>query len=210
MVDTQFQTIKLRRSNSNILVNSKTVLQDGEVCLISTSGNTIYDSFVIGNGSTEAKDLGVVPLNIQKGSTFLGIITPDYIPGTPVSSVFYLTSGPGEYHGFGNIKVTKGEVAFIQWLNGGWNKVSVTPLLVDSELSKTSDNPVQNKVVSLKLEELDRLMVKGITLAGEHLQKDGNIIDIPVDEFLSEVSKNPVQNRTVTKKFANLDDWYEI
>ena len=179
------------------------------MCLISTKGDGWYDSFIIGDGVTEAKNLSLVPYNPPESSSFLGIIPPSFIPGTPRTSVYYLASGPGEYHGFGNIRVEKGEVAFIQWVRGGWSKISVTPILVDSELSETSDNPVQNKVLTKKLGELDRLMVKGIKMSGSSLTKDDEgVIEIPVDENLSEESRNPVQNKAVTTKIATLDDWF--
>lgn len=211
MVDTHFQTIKLKKCTTDVLIKSKAILQDGEVCLISTKDDSIYDSLVIGNGQKEAKDLGLVPLNVQKGSTFLGMVAPTYVPGTPRSNVFYLAERAGEYKGFGNIQVNKGEVAFIQWMNGGWSKLSVNPLVVDSELSEDSDNPVQNKVVTKRLGELESLMIKNITMSGVSLEKnEDGTVNIPVDTKLSTESINPVQNKAVTQKFADLDDWYEI
>lgn len=70
---------------------------------------------------------------------------------------------------------------------GGGGGSSIT---VDSELSSTSTNPVQNAVITAKLNELENSIPD----------------DITVDDELSEESKNPVQNKVVTEKLKELEE----
>jgi hypothetical protein len=179
--------IKLRRGTRAKLSRSTEVLYSGEVVLIDSSGNG-YDSLVIGNGKTQAKELQLIPLNVSSGSVFLGLANPDTIPGKPAQESFYLAEGPGNYRRFG-LEVKPGEVAFLRWQNLGWSKISIEPIKVDSVLSLESTNPVQNKVITRKLNELE-----------------GRIPTI--DSELSRESENPVMNRTVTNKICEIDDWY--
>ena len=181
------QRIKLRRGTRARLEMSNEVLYSGEVALINSSGNG-YDSLVIGDGQTEAKELTLIPLKVTPGSIFLGKANPSTVPGSPMQDSFYLAGQPGDYRKFGII-VEPGEVAFLRWQNEGWSKVSIEPIKVDSELSLESENPVQNKVITQKLNELEQ--------------------SIPtIDSELSGESENPVMNRTVTKKIGELEDWY--
>ena len=190
MPDTQ--RIKLLRETADALLESNVVLGDGEICLIDSSGNG-YDSLVIGNGQTEARSLKLIPLNVSKGSVFLGTAIPETIPGTPTQQVFYLAKTAGSYNGFGNIIVEPGETAFLVYRYGGWNKINI--IQVDEELSETSTNPVQNKVIYKALKDLEDKIVEGA-------------IKVPVDSEFSDESENPIMNRTVTRKF-NEWDWYE-
>lgn len=189
MPDTQ--RIKLLRETADALLESNVVLGDGEICLIDSSGNG-YDSLVIGNGQTEARSLKLIPLNVSKGSVFLGTAIPETIPGTPTQQVFYLAKTAGAYSGFGNIIVEPGETAFLVYRYGGWNKLNI--IQVDEELSETSTNPVQNKTVTLALKDLETKIVEGA-------------IKVPVDSEFSDESENPIMNRTVTRKFGEFD-WY--
>lgn len=189
MPDTQ--RIKLLRETADALLESNVVLGDGEICLIDSSGNG-YDSLVIGNGQTEARSLKLIPLNVSKGSVFLGTANPGTIPGTPTQSVFYLAKTGGSYSGFGNMTVEPGEIAFLVYRYGGWNKLNI--IQVDEELSETSTNPVQNKTVTLALKDLETKIVEGA-------------IKVPVDSEFSDESENPIMNRTVTRKFGEFD-WY--
>ena len=180
MPDTQ--RIKLLRETADALLESNVVLGDGEICLIDSSGNG-YDSLVIGK---------LIPLNVSKGSVFLGTANPGTIPGTPTQSVFYLAKTGGSYSGFGNMTVEPGEIAFLVYRYGGWNKLNI--IQVDEELSETSTNPVQNKTVTLALKDLETKIVEGA-------------IKVPVDSEFSDESENPIMNRTVTRKFGEFD-WY--
>lgn len=117
------------------------------------------------------------------GYQFVGIATPSTNPGTPDQKVFYIANGKGTYTNFGGINVTEDEVIFLV-LDNAWHKaatgiaagggISVT---VDSSLSATSTNPVQNKVVKAALDaKQDRMTI---------------------DSALSSTSTNPVQNKVV-------------
>lgn len=85
----------------------------------------------------------------------------------------------------------------------------------DSELSETSTNAVQNKVIT---EELGKKVSKTnmATINGKSLTKGGNIViegdgKITVDSALSTTSENPVQNKVITEKLnkkASIDGIY--
>ena len=191
MPDTQ--RIKLLRETADALLESNVVLGDGEICLIDSSGNG-YDSLVIGNGQTEARSLKLIPLNVSKGSVFLGTANSMTTPVPhPNCSVFYLALESGDYTGFGNLVVEPGEIAFLIYRYGGWSKIKI--IQVDEELSETSTNPVQNKTLYRALKDLEDKIVEGT-------------IKVPVDSEFSDESENPIMNRTVTRKF-NEWDWYE-
>lgn len=60
-------------------------------------------------------------------------------------------------------------------------------IIVDSVLSETSENPVQNKAITAKLKELS-----------------GS--SITVDTALSETSENPVQNKVIAARISELSE----
>ena len=67
-----------------------------------------------------------------------------------------------------------------------------TPIEVDSELSITSENPVQNKIITTELNkkiEIDNESSEATWIEGTQ-----------IDDVLSEESKNPVQNKVITAK----------
>lgn len=66
--------------------------------------------------------------------------------------------------------------------SSGGGSVSIT---VDSELSTTSTNPVENMVITQKINEMD-----------ETIQS----LNVEVDSELSTTSTNPVQNKVITQK----------
>lgn len=70
----------------------------------------------------------------------------------------------------------------IEYTGGGGGSTSTT---IDSELSTTSTNPVENKVITLKINEME-----------ETIQS----LNIEVDSELSTISTNPVQNKIITQK----------
>lgn len=190
MPDTQ--RIKLLRDTAESLNQSEAVLLQGEICLVN-SGDSGYDSLVIGDGVTKANSLKLIPLNVSKGSVFLGKANPMTIPGTPTDPVFYVATEGGTYEGFGNLVVENGEITILAYRYGGWNKITI--LQVDSELSETSENPVQNKVVTKAIKNLEEAII-------------GGDIKVFTDEEFSDESENPVMNRTITKKFKEFE-WYE-
>lgn len=191
------QRVKLLRETAENLLLSNVILGDGEVCLINASGveGNGYDSLIIGNGETEARSLKLIPLNVNKGSVFLGLAVPQTIPpsAAPGTSLFYLAQEGGTYEGFGGLIVEPGEIAFLVYRYAGWSKMTI--LQVDEELSEESTRPVQNRTVTLALKNLEKKITEGQ-------------LSIPVDAEFSEESENPIMNRTVTTKFKEYDDWY--
>jgi hypothetical protein len=90
--------------------------------------------------------------------------------------------------------VDEGETAFIMYRYGGWSKITInTKQIIDTELSDTSENPVQNKVIYKALRDLKNEIFEG---------------KVTIDSEFSDSSENPVMNRTITRKF-NEFDWYE-
>lgn len=69
---------------------------------------------------------------------------------------------------------------------------------VDSELSETSTNPVQNDVVTQVMYDIQRVI--------ENLPKDE---PIAIDEVMNAESKNPVQNKVVFAAIKNIKDIVE-
>lgn len=64
---------------------------------------------------------------------------------------------------------------------------SATDLIVDNNLSATSENPVQNKVIKAKFDELENSIPAAVT----------------VDSDFSDTSENPIQNKVITEKLQN-------
>ena len=181
------QRIRLRRSTRKRIAVSSEVPLLGEVILIDSSGNG-YDSLAIGDGRTKAKYLKIFPLNVSTGSVFLGSINTTVVPGQPSQDSFYLASEPGYYRHFG-LTVEPGEVTFFRWQYSGWSKISSKIIQIDDKLDRNSTNPVQNRVITRKLEEIeDKIPV--------------------VDEEFSGESRNAIMNGTVTNKIREIDDWY--
>lgn len=181
------QRIRLRRSTRKRIAVSSEVPLLGEVILIDSSGNG-YDSLAIGDGRTKAKYLKIFPLNVSTGSVFLGNINTTVVPGQPSQDSFYLAGEPGYYKHFG-LTVEPGEVTFFRWQYSGWSKISSKIIQVDDKLDRNSTNPVQNRVITRKLEEIeDKIPV--------------------VDEEFSGESRNAIMNGTVTNKIREIDDWY--
>ena len=185
------QRVKLLHDSLEAVQGSSVILSPAEICLIE-SGDSGFDSLVIGDGKTEARSLTIIPLNVSKGSTFLGRAIPDTIPGTPAQPVFYMATSPGVYSGFGDLLVEPGEISFLIYKYGGWIKETV--LRVDQELDENSLRPVSNKVITEDLKELEKKITSG-----------GNI---QVDSELSDKSENPIMNKVVSEKFKELD-WYD-
>jgi len=201
------QRIKLLKGTLNELLQLNAVLLEGEICLISSNNNNGYDSLVIGDGVTEAKLLKPIPLNVSQGSVFLGVANTETDPGIPQSGVFYIAMEPGKYTNFGNIQVMPGEVCIFSYRYESWNKISI--LTIDSELSDTSINPVQNKIVTTKLKELEGKIIHTVKVNNEEVQKENGIINLTVDSELSNTSDNPIKNRAVTEKFKEYDQYGE-
>lgn len=198
--------ICLLKSTYERLKESVITLLPGEICLVDTDG-TGYDSLVVGDGKTQAKDLSMIPLNVTKGAVFLGIANKETNPGTPNQRVFYLSAESGTYDNLGGVKVEEGSIALIMWDTEEWKSLRL--FKVDSELNEGSLNPVQNKIITKKLTDLENNMIKVVTINGVALERgEGGVINLIVDEAFSTTSKNPIMNRTVTNKI-NEFSWYE-
>lgn len=101
---------------------------------------------------------------------------------------------------------------------GGGGGSSIT---VDSVLSTTSENPVQNKVITAKINEIEGNILPEVTIDTELSETSENPVqnkvitakikeveesipeDITVDNALSETSENPVQNKVITTELAS-------
>lgn len=198
--------ICLLKSTYERLKESVITLLPGEICLVDTDG-TGYDSLVVGDGKTQAKDLSMIPLNVTKGAVFLGIANKETNPGTPNQRVFYLSAESGSYDNLGGVKVEEGSIALIIWDTEEWKSLRL--FKVDSELNEGSLNPVQNKIITKKLTDLENNMIKVVTINGVALERgEGGVINLIVDEAFSTTSKNPIMNKTVTNKI-NEFSWYE-
>ena len=83
------------------------------------------------------------------------------------------------------------------------NKPSIpTPTTIDSTLSPTSTNPVQNKVVTEKFNSLSTVATTG---SYNDLSNKPTIpTPVNIDSTLSANSTNPVQNKVITQKFNTL------
>lgn len=102
-------------------------------------------------------------------------------------------------------------------------------ITVDSALSDTSENPVQNKVITEELNKKanaiaiptktsqltnDSDFVKSSTLQENYQPKGNYLTEIPsnyitdeeVDDELSDTSGNPVQNKVITAKFTEISE----
>lgn len=198
--------ICLLKSTYERLKESVITLLPGEICLVDTDG-TGYDSLVVGDGKTQAKDLSMIPLNVTKGAVFLGIANKETNPGTPNQRVFYISAESGTYDNLGGVKVEEGSIALIMWDTEEWKSLRL--FKVDSELNEGSLNPVQNKIITKKLTDLENNMIKVVTINGVALERgEGGVINLIVDEAFSTTSKNPIMNKTVTNKI-NEFSWYE-
>ena len=80
-----------------------------------------------------------------------------------------------------------------------WDNISVpnkfvtisSSIDVDNALSITSENPVQNKVITAKINDLDALMATKLSISD-------------IDNALSDVSENPVQNKVIKTEIDKL------
>lgn len=72
---------------------------------------------------------------------------------------------------------------------------------VDTELSTTSENPVQNKVIAQKINTVEASL-------NETIGRVDNIPVITVDSVLSTSSENPVQNKVVTNAINAIQKIY--
>ena len=89
------------------------------------------------------------------------------------------------------------------------NKPTITNITVDSALSTTSTNPLQNKIITTALNGKQANLVSGTnikTVGGQSLLGSGNIAfpTITVDSALSSTSTNPLQNKVINSQFESV------
>ena len=92
-----------------------------------------------------------------------------------------------------------------QWNGSAWKPLGGAEITVDSALSSTSTNPVQNKTVNAALgNKVDKVSGKGLSsndYTDAEKEQLANLVagTITVDTALSDSSTNPVQNKVVKK-----------
>ena len=128
--------------------------------------------------------------SIGEHATFAGIATPDVQPGTVDQNVFYLATIAGTYIYFDKIVVNSGEVAILTNKTGSWKKKfsglatqekltelekKVSNIIIDSEMSDTSENAVSNKVIKAYVDRvkgyIDDILGKNVTDAIDNINE---------------------------------------
>lgn len=108
------------------------------------------------------QDVLVSMLNsIGRYSLYAGVAIPSTNPGITDQSAFYLASTPGTYVNFAGYTVEAGEIVVFYNSRGGWFMDVIARLSgggivnVDPALSDTSTNPVENRVITDALNDMD-------------------------------------------------------
>ena len=108
------------------------------------------------------QDVLVTMINtIGRFAAFAGTAMPSTNPNNPDQTVYYLTSIPGTYVNFGGIVVPPDRFVALHNINGAWQMLvlatfgdgSLVP--IDPALDPDSVNPVENRVVTGAINELD-------------------------------------------------------
>lgn len=84
---------------------------------------------------------------------------------------------------------------------------------VDSKMSATSTNPVQNRVLVAELDKLQPKLTAGTNIKIENGRIDATVPPTTVDDAMSYSSKNPVQNRVIAReldKKANIGEGVSV
>lgn len=111
----------------------------------------------------------------------------------------------------GQFYYNTGDKKAYQWNGTAW-KSFASELVVDSALSSTSTNPVQNKVINSALgNKVDKVSGKGLSTndyTTAEKQQLANLVagTITVDSALSASSTNPVQNKVINTALGNKVD----
>lgn len=100
-------------------------------------------------------------------------------------------------------KLTAGAGITIE--DNGTIKATGTSVVIDTALSPTSTNPVQNKVINAALETKQNKLIAG---SGITIEANGTIkatgTSVVIDNVLNESSTNPVQNKVIAENFKTL------
>ena len=152
--------------------------------VITTNGNNEITGAIL-NGVLQN-----IVSSIGEHATFAGIATPDVQPGTVDQNVFYLATIAGTYIYFDEIVVNSGEVAILTNKTGSWKKKfsglatqekltelekKVSNIIIDSEMSDTSENAVSNKVIKAYVDRvkgyIDDILGKNATDAIDNINE---------------------------------------
>lgn len=99
-----------------------------------------------------------------------------------------------------------------QWDGSAWKPLGAVEITVDSALSGTSTNPVQNKAIKTELDKkVEKVDGKGLStndFTDAAKQQLANLVagTITVDSALSSTSENPVQNKVINSALGNKAD----
>ena len=126
--------------------------------------------------------------NVGKYATYVGVATLKTNPGTPDQNVFYLASENGVYPNFG--VTLDNEIAVISNNNGSWEKKLL--LKIDKELNVQSENPVENKAVSMKMAKLETKIAEQKNEVDAAKQEALNAIDEAEQNALDNFSEQRV------------------
>lgn len=120
-----------------------------------------------------------------KNATFAGIATPTTNPGTPEGPVFYIATTAGNYSNFGNIEISKGESAILNWNNGTWAKNTFKPMTDFNSVFDANGKSLTHALDTLgsDISKLDKEVGDGassyeqsaLTLTG-YINNEGHII----------------------------------
>ena len=153
--------------NITHIVNSDGLAKEFNKC-----NTTIINTDRIANEAIIPSKLSVdiqnLITNLSKTTTFAGIATPATNPGTPDGPVFYIATTAGNYSNFGNIEISKGESAILNWNEGTWTKSSFKPMTDFNSVFDTN-----GKSLTYKLSELEGKVGEELNLSS---QSSGSVI----------------------------------
>lgn len=112
--------------------------------------------------------------SLGAGFQFVGIATPDTIPGTPDQNVFYIASTAGTYSNFGGIVLADGEIAIISGSGTTWTKE--TTGIASNEIVGALNNSVKKIDGALTIREYIELPETSLQL-GKAIGLSGIVSD---------------------------------
>jgi hypothetical protein len=213
---------KIRFNMMNTVVGTDSNYKDF-ILMDSYTGNDVPYVTAIGVRKTSTPEAYI--MSGAKGNT----TEANWVKTTLLSALNYNNYAPSKTglgaSGTWNINVS-GSAASVAWVNvsnkpnfaavatsGSYNdltnKPTITNITVDSALSTTSTNPLQNKIITTALNGKQANLVSGTnikTVGGQSLLGSGNIAfpTITVDSALSSTSTNPLQNKVINSQFESV------
>ena len=213
---------KIRFNMMNTVVGTDSNYKDF-ILMDSYTGNDV--PYVTAIGVRKASTPEAYIMSGAKGNT----TEANWVKTTLLSALNYNKYAPSKTglgaSGTWNINVS-GSAASVAWVNvsnkpnfaavatsGSYNdltnKPTITNITVDSALSTTSTNPLQNKIITTALNGKQANLVSGTnikTVGGQSLLGSGNIAfpTITVDSALSSTSTNPLQNKVINSQFESV------